>query len=205
MFSCLLLLRPLPTIQICLWPYFQHSHISPERCFFVCCVGSIELLLFSLAEVSSGWYQCSRMPQIPGYHGERTTICFASLVVYWSCRLSLLSASLLPPPCFSSAVLSCFVWNRHTYAQYVLRWLQARTVCAAAVRSRDQVGVLLCHHGVRLRGALPALPATKLGYGYSNHSTLYTCGATSYCLTHTQTHTLKHTLKHTIKHSLRYI
>lgn len=40
------------------------------------------------------------MPQIPGYYGERTTICFAGVVVYWSHGLS-------PPFLFLSFSLIC--------------------------------------------------------------------------------------------------
>lgn len=79
--------------------------------------------------------------------------------------------------CFS--VCFVFVPNRHTYAQFVLWWLQARAVCEAFIWSCDQIGVLLCQHRVRLWRTLPTLPTTKLWYGYSNHSTLYAYGDTS--------------------------
>lgn len=69
-------------------PLFSTFLHFPKCHFFVYCVRSVEMLLFGLGRFSSGWYQRRRMPQIPGYHGKRTTICFASVVVYWSCGLS---------------------------------------------------------------------------------------------------------------------
>lgn len=129
--------------------------------------------------VFAGWFQCRRMPQIPGYYGKRKAICFANVGVYWSHGLPFFV--LLPVsshfPDFCPHVflrLFCFAPKRHTYAQFVLWWLQARTVCEAFIWSCDQVGVLLCQHRVRLWRALPTLPTTELWYRYSNHSTLYT-------------------------------
>lgn len=60
----------------------------------------------------SGWYQRRGMSQIPGYYGERTTICFANVVYWsdglWSCSVSLFCLS----PGLSSLhfirFLSCF-------------------------------------------------------------------------------------------------
>lgn len=59
------------------------------------------------------------MHQIPGYHGGRTTICFASVVVYWSHRLAPPLLSLfLPPVSYQvshlrfSYTLSCLVLSQ---------------------------------------------------------------------------------------------
>lgn len=84
---------------------------------FLCalCGRSVEMLLFGLGEFSSGWYQRRRMPQIPGYYGGRTTICFASVVVYWSHGLSppLLSlSSCLLPGLSSPFLIHCLVLSQ---------------------------------------------------------------------------------------------
>lgn len=164
-----------------MFPHFSKWH------FFVYCVWSVEILLLGLGEFLQEW---RRMPQIPGYYGKRKAICFANVGVYWSHGLPFFV--FLPvfshfPDFFPHVFLClfCFAPNRHTYAQFVLWWLQARTVCEAFIWSCNQVGVLLCQHRVRLWRALPTLPTAKLWYRYSNYSTLYTYGATSCWLTHT--------------------
>lgn len=84
-----------------------------------------------------------RIPEIPGYCEKRTTICFASVVVYgaaasflpFSRSLSFawssvsFEISFLISVSHTHAVCLIFVSNRHAHAQYVLRRLQARAVC----------------------------------------------------------------------------
>lgn len=110
---------------------------------------------------------------------DRTAICFCQC----ECLLELLTVAILFPPCwsiftrfqdlffnlsfgFSHTCRHVFflLQNRHTYAQFLLRWLQARAVCPTFIWSGDQVRVLLCQHGIRLWRALPALPTRELWY-----------------------------------------
>lgn len=159
----------------------------------VLCEKSGEILLLSLGEFSSGWYQQRRMPQIPGYCGaekRQLCCCCCCLLKLWSpgspsrsfapslpLRLSLVSVR--PDP-RQQPVFICFAWNRHAHAQLVLRRLQARPMCPAFIWSCDQVGVLLCQYRVRLWRTLPALPTAKLWYRCSNH----------YARAHTHSHAM---------------
>lgn len=144
--------------------YYRRFHIS-ENYIYLC----IWTAVARLGWILSRWYQCRRMSQIPEYGGKRTAFCFTRVVVYWSRGLvsfslsfSLSPVTFHPSLCPFSCVLFCL---RHTYAQFVLWWLQARAVCEAFIWCCDQVRMLLCQHGVCLRRALPALPTTKLWYG----------------------------------------
>lgn len=89
---------------------------------------------------------------------------------------------------------SAFVQNRHSHAQFLLRWLQARAVRSAFVWSGDQVRMLLCQHRVCLRRTLPAMPAAKFRYGYLNsthtHKQIHSYRE-SHIYANTPTHTLK--------------
>lgn len=72
--------------------------------------------------------------------------------------------------------LLCFCpKTRHSHAQFLLRWLQARPVRQAFVWSGDKVGVLLRQHRVCLRRTLPAVPAAKFWYGSLNKTHTHTC------------------------------
>lgn len=83
---------------------------------------NVEILFFSVGEYLSGWYQCRRMPQIPGYFGQRTTLCFCQCC----CLLELLTLAsfslsfslqpfffqnLFPHIWFSHTKLSAFVFS----------------------------------------------------------------------------------------------
>lgn len=108
------------------------------------CVRNVETLLFGLCEHLSEWYQCERIPQIPGYCEKRTTICFASVVVYWSCGL-------FPP--FLSLSLFCLVFGlfrdlfphlgfSHTCCLSYFCFKQTRT-CAVRVTAATSEGSVL--------------------------------------------------------------
>lgn len=174
-----------------MFPHFPKLH------FFVYCMRSIEMLLLGLGEflqddISAG--ECLKSLDIT----EKEKPFVLPMLLFIGAMDSCLPFFVFPhvsshfPDFFPHVFLClfCFAPNRHTYAQFVLWWLQARAVCEAFIWSCDQVGVLLCQHRVRLWRALPTLPTTKLWYRYSSHSTLYTYGATSCWLTHTQTHTV---------------
>lgn len=111
------------------------------------------------------WDQLYRMSQIPLYHNPPTPHPPPPVLLYIRaaslCLFSVFFSFSSHLLCFSTYLLYSS-WIRHTYAQYMLWWIQARTVCQAFVWSCDQVRVLLRQHRVRLRRALPTLPTSEL-------------------------------------------
>lgn len=140
MFSCLLVLQsPGLTLgeQICLCLYFQHSYVPPND-ISLCIVWEVLKCCCSvgLGEFSSGWYQRRRMPQIPGYYGERTTVCFASVVVYWS-------YGLLPPFLSFALSLASFPHLCFSHSLSVLFCLKQTHICAVRVMVATREGSVL--------------------------------------------------------------
>lgn len=121
--------------SVCL--YFEHSYIPPhvislcivwevlKCCFWV-------WVSFRRDDISAG--ECLKSLDIMEREQPFVLLVLLFIGATDSClpfslfRLQSLSRS-LASSLFLTQGLSCFVRNRHTYAQFVLWWLQARAVC----------------------------------------------------------------------------
>lgn len=157
----------------CLW---ELSHISPLPQVIICalcgtCWNAVVMFAFVFVGIISPEENASNPWILQRLNNH--LFCQRCLLNPW---ISLLA---LHPPFFSSKffpsfLTHCFcsyVWNRHSYAQFLLWRLQARAVRSAIIWGCDQIRVLLRQPGVRLRRALPALPTAKFWYEYSTEPT----------------------------------